>query len=208
MKSGCYFLTLPTFSPLFPPPFYWGINTLTKGRTRFQEQKDSVISFMVTSFTSKCYDQLTGDHQYVFRTRVTIKLDMGSERNYIIQKVKEWSVVLTNHPYHPSQVNWITQIVVLTIVKFSAALAQWDDLSIRQLDTVIRQTQWKAWKLPPGCPDLVFWTCEGHRSLTYPNSKTIIIKEETGLLYQCTTLDDDHERMVRWDMQNTVLRWG
>ncbi len=38
---------------------------------------------------------------------------MAPERNFIIQKVKEWSKVLTNHPYHPSQVNQITQIVVL-----------------------------------------------------------------------------------------------
>ena len=70
-------------------------------------------------------------------TRVTIKLDMTPERTYIIQKVKEWSKVLNKHPYHPSQVNWITQIAVLAIVKFSTALAQWDDVSIRQLDTVI-----------------------------------------------------------------------
>jgi hypothetical protein len=82
---------------------------------------------------------------------------MTPERNYIIPKVKEWSKVLNNHPYHPSQVNWITQIAVLVIVKFSAALAQWDDASIRQLGTVIRQTQRKAWKLPPGCPDLALW---------------------------------------------------
>ncbi len=82
-------------------------------------------------------------------TRVTIKLDMTPERNYMIQKVKEWSKVLNNHPYHPSQVNWITQIAVLAIVKFSAALAQWDDSSIRQLDTVIRQTQQKTWMLSP-----------------------------------------------------------
>jgi hypothetical protein len=128
-------------------------------------------------------------------------IDMDSERNYVIQKVKEWSVVLTNHPYHPSQVNW-------AIVKFSAALAQWDDVSIRQLDTVIRQTHLKAWKLPPGCPDLVLWAGEDHGSLAYPNSKVIIIKEETGLLHQCTALDNDLTRMVRWDMQNTVLRWG
>ena len=141
-------------------------------------------------------------------TRVTIKLDMTPERNYIIQKVKEWSKVLNNHPYHPSQVNCITQIAVLAIVKFSAALAQWDDVSIRQLDTVIRQTQRKAWKLPPGCPDLALWAGEDHGSLAYPNSKAIIIKEETGLLHQCTSLDDDLARMVRWDMQNTVLRWG
>jgi hypothetical protein len=111
-------------------------------------------------------------------------MDMTSERNYGIQRVKEWSVVLTNHPYHPSQVNWITQIAVLAIVKFSVALAQWDNVSIRQFDTVIRQTQLKAWKFPPGCPDLVLWAGEDHGSLAYPKSKAIIIKEETGLLHQ------------------------
>jgi hypothetical protein len=132
---------------------------------------------------------------------MVLELDGDAERNYIIQKVKEWSKVLTNHPYHPSQVNWITQIEVLAIVKFSAALAQWDDTSTRQLDMVIRQTQWKAWKLPPGCPDLALWAGEDHGSLPYPNSKAIIIKEETGLLHQCTALDDDLARMVRWDMQ-------
>jgi hypothetical protein len=116
---------------------------------------------------------------------------MTPERNYIIQKVKEWSKVLNNHPYHPSQVNWITQIAVLAIVKFSAALPQWDDVSIRQFDTVIRQTHRNAWKLPPGCPDLALWAGEDHGSLAYRNSKSIIIKEETGLLHQCTVLDDD-----------------
>ncbi len=102
-------------------------------------------------------------------TRVTIKLGMTPERSYIIQKVKERSKVLNNHPYHPSQVNWITQIAVLAIVKLSAALAQWDEASIRQLDTVIRQTQRKAWKLPPGCLDLAFWAGEDHdgQKLTY-----------------------------------------
>ena len=54
--------------------------------------------------------------------------------------------------------------MVLAIVKFSAALAQLDDASIRQLDTVIRQTQQKAWKIPPGCPDLALWTGEDHGS--------------------------------------------
>jgi hypothetical protein len=113
-----------------------------------------------------------------------------------------------NHPYHPSKVNWITQITVLAIFKFSAALAQWDDVSIRLLGKVIRKTQWKAWKVPPGCPDLALWAGEDHGSLAYPNTKAIIIKEETGLLHQCTSLDDDLVRMVRWDMQNTVLQWG
>jgi hypothetical protein len=133
---------------------------------------------------------------------------MTPERSYIIQKVKEWSKVLNNHPYHPSQVNWITQIEVLVVVKYSSALVQWDDTSIRQFDTVIRQIQWKTWKLPPGCPDLALWAGQDHGSLTYPNSKSIIIKEETGLLHQYTALDDDITRMVQWDMQNTVLRWG
>jgi hypothetical protein len=130
---------------------------------------------------------------------------MTPERSYIIQKVKEWSKVLNNHPYHPSQVNWITEIVVLAVVKFS--LAQWDDTSIRQLDTVIRQIQRKTWKLPPGCLDLALWAGQDHGSLAYPNSKAIIIKEETGLLHQCIALDDDIARMVHWDMQNPVLRW-
>jgi hypothetical protein len=130
---------------------------------------------------------------------------MTPERNYIIQKVKEWSKVLNNHPYHPSQVNWITQIAVLAVVKFSAELAQWDDASIRQLDMVIRQIQRKTWKLPPGSPDLALSSGQDHGSLAYSNSKAIIIKEETGLLHQCTTLDDDITRMVQWDMRNTVL---
>ena len=45
-------------------------------------------------------------------------------------------------------------------------------------------------------------------SLAYPNSKAIISKGETGLLHQCTALDDDLAPMVRWDMQHAVLRWG
>ncbi len=94
---------------------------------------------------------------------------------------------------------------VLAVVKYSAALAQWDDTSIRQLDTVIRQIRRKTWKLPPGCPDLALWSGQDHGSLAYPNSKAIIIKEETGQLHQCTALDDDITRMVQWDMQNTVL---
>jgi hypothetical protein len=38
-------------------------------------------------------------------------------------------------------------------------------------------------------PTWVPGSCPDHGSLAYPNSKAIIIKEETGLLYQCTSLD-------------------
>jgi hypothetical protein len=62
--------------------------------------------------------------------RIRLTLDMSVEREYILGKAKQWVKTLHRHPYSPRQIDWVIQSALLSIIRYSATLAQWDDGSL------------------------------------------------------------------------------
>ena len=140
--------------------------------------------------------------------RMRITLDMAAEREYILGKAKQWVKALHRHPYSPRQIDWVIQSVLLSIIRYSAALAQWDDGSLQQLEKVMWQVQREAWRLPQSCPNLVFWAGGNDGVFTNTKLKPLLIKEETALLQQCLALEDDVAKIMRHELQGVIIGWG
>jgi hypothetical protein len=61
----------------------------------------------------------------------------SAEREYILGKAKQWVKTLHRHPYNPRQIDWVIQSALLSIIRYSTALAQWHDGSLQQLEKVV-----------------------------------------------------------------------
>jgi hypothetical protein len=140
--------------------------------------------------------------------RIRLTLDMSAEREYILGKAKQWVKALYRHPYNPRQIDWVIQSALLSTIRYSAALAQWDDGSLQQLEKVMWQVQREAWRLPQSCPNLVFWAGGNDGVFTNTKLKPLLIKEETALLQQCLTLEDDVAKIMRHELQDAIVSWG
>ena len=75
---------------------------------------------------------------------IRLTLDMSDEQKYILMKAKQWVKALHRHPYNPRQIDWVIQSALFSTIRYSAALAQWDDGSLQQLEKVARQVQREA----------------------------------------------------------------
>ena len=70
------------------------------------------------------------------------------------------------------------------------------------------QVQREAWRLPQSCPNLVFWASGYDGAFTNTKLKPLVIKEETALVQQCLTLEDDVAKIMRHELQDTIISWG
>ena len=97
---------------------------------------------------------------------------------------------------------------IVSIFRYSAALAEWDQASLTELQTVWALAYKAAWKLPVSVPGLSITAGQQHGGLDVPTAEAIIVRETIGLVKQCTALDDDLHDMIKVDVCRTVLRLG
>ena len=43
---------------------------------------------------------------------------------------------LTKHMYHPQQIHWVVQVAIISIFRYSAAIANWDSQEIVKLENL------------------------------------------------------------------------
>ena len=140
--------------------------------------------------------------------RLKVAGGMEAERMYVIRRSKELTACLTKHQYHPQQIHWVVQTSIVSIFRYSAALAEWDHASLTAIQTVWAQAQKKAWKLPANTPVVTVMAGQAHGGIDMPTAEYIITRETIGLMRQCTALDDDLHDMIKIDMCQTVLSLG
>ena len=140
--------------------------------------------------------------------RLKVAGGMEAERMYVIRRSKELTACLTKHQYHPQQIHWVVQTSIVSIFRYSAALAEWDHASLTAIQTVWAQAQKKAWKLPASTPVVTVMAGQAHSGIDMPTAEYTITRETIGLMRQCTALDDDLHDMIKIDMCQTVLSLG
>jgi len=68
--------------------------------------------------------------------RLTITGDLTFERDYVRKKTLNTIKYLTKHMYHPQQIHWVVKVAIISILRYSAAIANWDSQEFVKLENL------------------------------------------------------------------------
>jgi hypothetical protein len=109
--------------------------------------------------------------------RMTATGDMTEERKYVKDKTLQLIQKIRNHQYDPQQMQWVVQIAIIPIFRYSAAIAEWSEEELTQMDRVWARGLRAAWKVGKGTPDVTFWAPTERGGLEYWSAKAIMTRE-------------------------------
>ena len=140
--------------------------------------------------------------------RMTATGDMSAERKYVKDKTLSLIQKIKNHQYDPQQIQWVVQIAIIPIFRYSAAIADWSMEELQQMDRIWARGLRSAWKVGIGTPDVTFWAPKEKGGLEYWSAQAIMVRETIGLLQQCQKVKDDLSRMVVQDFEDAIQERG
>ena len=140
--------------------------------------------------------------------RITVTLDLQAERAYVLQETKRVAALLKGHEYHPSQIDWLVRAAIISIFRYSAALADWDDDGLESVNKLWACAYKYAWKVSRSFASILFEAPSQHGGMGIMDSKAVVAEEVVSLLRQCTSQDDDLHDIIKADMCRAVLHIG
>ncbi len=140
--------------------------------------------------------------------RMSIKGGMHGEKKYIREQTMKMANKLAGHQYHPQQMHWVVKVAIEPIFRYSAALVDWTSKEIKEIEKVWLQAYKKAWRVKKSTPGVTFWASRQYAGLDIIPAKAIITQEIISLVQQCTALDDDLNKIMRYDIQRAVRDLG
>ena len=101
---------------------------------------------------------------------------------YVIRRSKKLTACLVKHQYRLKQIHLVVQTSIVSILRYSAALAEWDHASLTAIQMVRAQAQMKSWKLPASTPVVTVMAGHAHGGINMPTAEYVIARETIGLM--------------------------
>lgn len=140
--------------------------------------------------------------------RLTVVLDMAAERQYVLAETGKLLQLLRKHRYQPSQIHWLVTVAIVPVFRYSAALAEWDTLSLATLNRLWVRAFKYAWRVPIGTPSLPFQTPTDFTGLGIVTAESVLAEEVVSLMRQCTGNTDNLYDIMQADMCQALLDLG